>query len=80
MVDDHQIVREGVVAVLARETDFEIVGEGSNGAEAIDLVRQRKPDVALMDAQMPGNFRRGDDQVHRSTLAAYPRDRALHAR
>lgn len=54
VVDDHQIVREGIVAVLARESDFEIVGEGSNGAEAINLVRQRKPDVALMDAQMPG--------------------------
>lgn len=54
VVDDHQIVREGIVAVLAREPDFEIVGEGSNGAEALNLVRQRKPDVALLDAQMPG--------------------------
>jgi DNA-binding NarL/FixJ family response regulator len=54
VVDDHQIVREGIVAVLAREADIEIVGEGSNGAEALNLVRQRKPDVVLLDAQMPG--------------------------
>jgi DNA-binding NarL/FixJ family response regulator len=53
MVDDHPVLREGIAAVLASEPDMEQVGEASNGREAIDLFRAHRPDVTLMDLQMP---------------------------
>ena len=53
-VDDHPLLREGIAAVIHGETDMVIVGEASNGREAIDIFRSKRPDVALMDLQMPG--------------------------
>jgi len=53
-VDDHPLLREGIAAVIHGETDMVIVGEASNGREAIDMFRSKRPDVALMDLQMPG--------------------------
>jgi len=52
-VDDHPILREGIAAILAAEPDFELVGEANNGREAIDQFRTHRPDVTLMDLQMP---------------------------
>jgi DNA-binding NarL/FixJ family response regulator len=52
-VDDHPILREGIAAILAAEPDFELVGEANNGREAIDQFRAHRPDVTLMDLQMP---------------------------
>lgn len=52
-VDDHPILREGIAAVIHGEQDMSIVGEASNGREAIELFRSKRPDVALMDLQMP---------------------------
>src|SRR5277367_4473165 len=54
MVDDHPLLREGVAAVLHGEEDVELVAEATNGQEAIDLFRIHRPDVTLMDLQMPG--------------------------
>jgi DNA-binding NarL/FixJ family response regulator len=54
MVDDHPLLREGVAAVMHGEQDFELVAEATNGQEAIDLFRLHRPDVTLMDLQMPG--------------------------
>jgi DNA-binding NarL/FixJ family response regulator len=54
MVDDHPLLREGVAAVLHGEQDVELVAEATNGQEAIDLFRLHRPDVTLMDLQMPG--------------------------
>lgn len=54
VVDDHPLVREGLLAVLSSADDIIAVGEASDGNEAIDLVRQLEPDVVLMDLQMPG--------------------------
>ena len=54
VVDDHPILREGVSAILAREAGFEVVGEAGDGEEAIKLFAQLRPDVTLMDLQMPG--------------------------
>jgi DNA-binding NarL/FixJ family response regulator len=51
--DDHPVVRAGIAAMLANEPDFEVVAEASNGAEAIALFEARRPDVVLMDLQMP---------------------------
>ncbi len=53
-VDDHPLLREGIAAVLAGEPDLTLVAEASNGKEAIDSFRVHKPDVTLMDLQMPG--------------------------
>jgi len=53
LVDDHAILREGVHALLAREPDIEVVGEAGDGQEALDLVAELHPDVAIMDIVMP---------------------------
>lgn len=52
IVDDHQIVRDGLRTMLSREMDIEVVGEADNGREAISLTRELKPDVAVMDIGM----------------------------
>jgi DNA-binding NarL/FixJ family response regulator len=52
-VDDHPMLREGIAAVLGSETDMVLVAEASNGREAIDQFRNHRPDVTLMDLQMP---------------------------
>jgi DNA-binding NarL/FixJ family response regulator len=52
-VDDHPLLREGVAALLAGQADLALVAEASNGREAIDQFRRHRPDVTLMDLQMP---------------------------
>jgi DNA-binding NarL/FixJ family response regulator len=53
LVDDHAMVRAGLRLLLEAEPDIEVVGEAANGAEAQELVQWRRPDVVLMDVQMP---------------------------
>ncbi|MBA2441539.1 MAG: response regulator transcription factor [Rubrobacter sp.] len=53
IVDDHELVRAGLRAMLSAEPDFEIVGEASDGAEALELCRELTPDLVLMDVRMP---------------------------
>lgn len=52
-VDDHPVFREGIAGLLADQADMTLVGQGTNGREAVELFRAHKPDVALMDIQMP---------------------------
>jgi DNA-binding NarL/FixJ family response regulator len=52
-VDDHPLFREGIAALIADEPDMALVGEAGNGREAIALFRSQRPDVTLMDLQMP---------------------------
>ncbi|HKR85588.1 MAG TPA: response regulator transcription factor [Terriglobales bacterium] len=52
-VDDHPLLREGIAAVLSGETDMTLVAEASNGREAVEQFRAHRPDVTLMDIQMP---------------------------
>jgi DNA-binding NarL/FixJ family response regulator len=52
-VDDHALIREGVAALIANQKDMCLVGEASNGREAIEQFRSHRPDVTLMDLQMP---------------------------
>src|SRR5262245_22017547 len=52
-VDDHPVFREGVAALLAGQSDLTLVAEASNGREAVDQFRRYRPDVTLMDLQMP---------------------------
>jgi DNA-binding NarL/FixJ family response regulator len=53
VVDDQAVIRTGLRTMLEHETDLTIVGEASNGAEAVDLVARARPDVVLMDVRMP---------------------------
>src|ERR1700745_1177820 len=52
-VDDHSLVREGIATFIAGQTDMRMVAEASNGREAIQQFREHRPDVTLMDLQMP---------------------------
>ncbi|THE12099.1 response regulator transcription factor [Bacillus timonensis] len=53
VVDDHHVVRRGLVFFLRTQKGFEIVGEAANGIEAVELVKSLKPDLVLMDLVMP---------------------------
>jgi len=55
VVDDHPLMREGVVAALAARPDFSVVGEGASVTDAIDLCEKFHPDIILLDISMPGN-------------------------
>lgn len=52
-VDDHPILRDGVAALLAGQADLEVVAEAGTGREAVDQFRVHRPDITLMDLQMP---------------------------
>ena len=52
-VDDHPVLREGIAAIMAAEPDMIVVAEAGNGREAIELYRIHRPDITLMDLQMP---------------------------
>ena len=54
VADDHPVVREGLVAMLETQPDFEVVGEAGSGPEALAVVAERRPDVLLLDLEMPG--------------------------
>jgi DNA-binding NarL/FixJ family response regulator len=54
LVDDHIIVRQGVQALLERETDIRVIDEASDGFQAVRLAKEHMPDVVVMDAQLPG--------------------------
>lgn len=56
VVDDHAVVRTGVIGLLQGAGDIEVVGEGDSGESALRLVRERKPDVLMLDLSMPNGM------------------------
>jgi DNA-binding NarL/FixJ family response regulator len=56
VVDDHPVVRSGILSLLSPVPDIQVIGEASNGKEAIRLVRDLQPDVMLLDMQLPDMF------------------------
>jgi two-component system, NarL family, response regulator LiaR len=53
ITDDHGVVRQGLRMFLSLDPDFEVVGEAENGQEALEMARELRPDVVLMDLLMP---------------------------
>jgi DNA-binding NarL/FixJ family response regulator len=54
VADDHPVVREGLVAILSTQPDMQVVGEAADGASLVALARELRPQVALVDLEMPG--------------------------
>ena len=54
VVDDHELVRTGICRMLEDHPDVEVIGQAESGEEAIALVRQKSPQVVLLDVNMPG--------------------------
>ena len=82
IVDDHAVVRDGLVTMLGRQTDFLVAGQAVNGLEAVEKARQLKPDVILMDLRMPeldgvgamNQIREQDQDVKFIVLTTYDTD------
>jgi DNA-binding NarL/FixJ family response regulator len=53
IADDHEVVREGTRNLIEREADMEVVGEASDGEEAVKIIQEKRPDVAILDIAMP---------------------------
>src|SRR5713226_4513846 len=54
IVDDHEMVREGLKAILVTEPDFSIVGDAANAEQALELIESLRPDIVLLDVRLPG--------------------------
>ena len=74
VVDDHTIVRDGICALLALAGDMEVVGEAADGRESLDMVKELRPDVVLMDIAMP---RLSGLEATRRITKEYPDTRVL---
>lgn len=74
LADDHTIVRQGLKLILAAHADLEVVGEAANGREAVELAAQLRPDIVLMDVQMP---ELNGIEATKKMVAANPRIRIL---
>ena len=74
LADDHELVREALRSVLARESDLEVVGEARDGPEALEMARRLRPDIVIMDVRMP---KLDGLAATRATLAAVPSARVV---
>jgi DNA-binding NarL/FixJ family response regulator len=86
IADDHAVVREGLVALVKRKSDMVIVAEASNGREAVDLWKQHRPHVTLLDLRMPEldgvgaikEIREIDPNAHIVVLTTYDGDEDIY--
>jgi len=69
VVDDHEILRQGVVSLLSGERTLDVVAEAADGREAVSLAKRLRPDVIVMDVRMP---RMGGAEATRQILAEMP--------
>jgi two-component system NarL family response regulator len=77
IADDHTVVREGLVSLIRRKPDMTVLGEATNGREAVDLWKQHRPDVTLLDLRMPEldgvsaikEIREHDEDIYRAIQA-----------
>jgi DNA-binding NarL/FixJ family response regulator len=74
VVDDHPVVRQGLIAILGYEPDIEVVGDAADGVEAVRLILERRPDVVLLDLRLP---RLDGVEVMRQVRAQAPQVRFL---
>ena len=82
IVDDHSVVREGLASLIGRKADMTVVGEASNGREAVELWRQHRPDITLLDLRMPEldgvgvikEIRAGDEKARFVVLTTFDGD------
>ena len=87
VVDDHQIVRQGIVNIINNQPGIRVVGEAGNGREALDLTRQLRPDVVVMDLSIPDmdgvevTYRIKADlpEVHVIGLSMYTEDKFIQS-
>lgn len=86
VVDDHPIMRYGVVAIIQARSDMAVVAQGGTAAEAVNLFRQHKPDITLMDLRLPDRsgveaireIRRFAPQARFIVLTTYEGDEDIH--
>ncbi|RSK28631.1 DNA-binding response regulator [Bacillus sp. HMF5848] len=74
IIDDHRLFREGVKRILDFEADFEVVAEGNDGDEALQLIIKHKPDVVIMDINMPNV---NGVEATRQLIAAFPETKVI---
>ena len=85
-VDDHPLVRKGIAAILANETDMKLVAEAGSGSEAVNAFRQFHPYITLMDLRMPGmdgieatkQIRQIDPEAKIIALTSYDGDQEIY--
>ncbi len=80
LADDHSLVRDGIRALLEEDTNLEVIGEASNGKEAVAMVLDKKPDILIIDIRMPEM--NGIDAVEELSRHSrgYKEHYSLHAR
>lgn len=69
IIDDHEMVREGLKAMLSAEPDFSIVGDAANAEQAFALIERERPDIILLDVRLPGT---SGIEVCRTVTERYP--------
>ena len=74
IVDDYAVVREGLMSIINGQSDMTVVAEARNGQEAIEMFRQHRPDVTLMDLRMP--IMNGAEAI-KAIRAEFPRCRII---
>ncbi len=87
IVDDHEVVRVGLRALLEKQDGLQIIGEAGTAAEAVDMALSSKPDVVLMDVRLPDEsgveacrkIRSKNPDIHVLMLTSYSNDEAIFA-